>query len=886
MSITLLRTKLLVPPVRPGARRVPRPRLFERLHAGSHCKLTLISAPAGFGKTTLLGEWIASDDGPERVAWLMLDGEDNDPALFWSYVSAALQTIIPSLGEYPLNIETAVPDLINAIIAADPETFMLILDDFHAITMPQINDEMARLLDNTPPQMHLVLCGRADPPWSFARLRARGEMIELRAEELRFTPQEVSIFLNQVMGLTLSAESIAILDRRTEGWIAGLQLAAISMQGRDANAFIRDLSGSHRYIMDFLVEEVLEQQPAEIRAFLLQTSILEHLSASLCDAALGRSDSERILSRLERSNLFLTRLDDERRWYRYHHLFSDLLRSRLDKVPDDQLVRIHHRASEWYLQNGRLTQAVSHLLAAGEIEQVARLVQGKAMALVEHGELKSLIRRLEVLPDDVYRSHPWLCIAFAWLLSYAGRVEGIERFLQQAEEGLDGAEEWAEAQSIRGRIAHLRGYIADLEGDVPLALQFSRQALEQIAEDDLSLRAYIWSDVGTALRKMGSLKDAAEAFDRALALGRAIGDSHIAVMVHGRLGTLHVWRGQLRRAEAACQDALSICRQHAERKGQPLPTAGYAHIQMSRVLYERNELDAAAHHARQGIELCQRWGQSDLRGFGTYHLARILFRQGDLDGLYETSQKHDQIAGALPALFSASAAELELMYRLASGDLAGAYRFSQEQGMGATEELPLDQYHHRFTYIRLLNVMGKYDESLHLLARLLDIAKETGAWGYVLELWALQGPALEAKGERDRALSSLERALYLAEPEGYVSPFITTGAPIGGLLRAAADRGIAVDYALELLAAVNAASPEAGDAVLLPVRSSLPVDTLTEREVQVLHLLASELSTTKIAAELVISINTLRTHTKRIYGKLDVHSRLQAVAQARELGLL
>jgi len=598
MSITLLRTKLFVPLVRPAAQRVPRPRLLERLHAGSHCKLTLISAPAGFGKTTLLREWIASDDGPKRVAWLSLDGEDNDPVLFWSYVSAALQTIIPILGEDPLNLETPVPDLINAIIAAEAEPFMLILDDFHAITEPQINNDMARLLDNLPPQMHLILCGRADPPWNLARLRARGEMIELRAEELRFTPQEVSIFLNDIMGLALPAESIATLDTRTEGWIAGLQLAAISMQGRDANAFIQALSGSHRYIMDYLVEEVLEQQPADIRAFLLQTSILERLSAGLCDATLARSDSQMILSRLERSNLFLIRLDDERRWYRYHHLFSDLLRSRLDKVPDDQLVRIHGRASEWYEHNGRLTQAVTHSLAAGDIQRVARLVEGNAMALVEHGELKSLIRRLEVLSDDVFCSHPWLCIAFAWLLSYSGRVEAIER-----------------AQSIRGRIAHLRGYLADLEGDVPQALPFSRQALEQIAEDDLSLRAYIWSDVGTNLRKMGALNDAAEAFDKALKLSREVADSHISVMVHGRLATLQIWRGQLRRAEATCQEALSISRQHAERKGQPLPTAGYAYIQMSRVLYEQNDLDAAYYHARQGIPKAPSARQCAARAF-------------------------------------------------------------------------------------------------------------------------------------------------------------------------------------------------------------------------------------------------------------------------------
>jgi len=891
----LLKTKLHIPPKR--SELVSRPRLIERLNMGLHRTrggfsraLTLISAPAGFGKTTLLSEWVAGCECP--VAWLSLDKDDNDPARFLAYFVAALQRVRADVGEaalttlkspQPPSIEPLLTDLINEITEV-PEPFALVLDDFHVITASQVHDALAFLLDNLPPPMHLILSSRADPPWPLARRRARREIMELRANDLRFNSQEVATFLKEVMWLDLSQEDVAALEERTEGWIAGLQMAALSMRGRqDISGFITAFTGTHRFILDYLVEEVLDQQPLGIQDFLLKTSILDRMTALLSNAVTGRDDSQAILTQLEQANLFLIPLDDERRWYRYHHLFADLLRRQLEQTKPKQVSALHLRASRWYEQNGLYAEAVSHALAAGDVERVAHLVEGKTFAIVEHEELTSLIRQLDNLPDEVVCSHPWLCVACAWVLSYAGHVDRIEPLLQVAEEGLDEVDDRTEARSILGRIIHLRSYIADLKGDSSHSSRLGREALEHVSEDDLSLRAYVLSGLGVSLRKLGDLSGAAQVFAEAVALSRAAADSHVSVMVLCRLATLQIWQGQLNRAAMTCQKALSLTREYARREGRQLPTAGYAHIQMSRVLSERNDLEAAHWHARKGIDLSQRWGQADILEFGYLHLARILYRQQALESLLEVTREINQIISTLPKWFAPTVTEVEVMYRLASGDAEGAFRFAQEQGVGTFESISLDRYYPFFTFVRLLTIQGKDDpsrlnEALELLARLLSTAEETGATGYVIESLVLQAMALQAKGERDQALIALERALSLSEPECYVRTFIDEGAPMGELLRETAVQGIAPQYVNKLLSALETTSPHPHTPTL--------IEPLSERELEVLRLLATSLPTAEIAIELFITVNTLRTHTKNIYGKLDVHSRREAVARAQELGLL
>jgi LuxR family maltose regulon positive regulatory protein len=539
---------------------------------------------------------------------------------------------------------------------------------------------------------------------------------------------------------------------------------------------------------------------------------------------------------------------------------------------------------------------VHHALAADDVPRVARLVEGNAIALLQHGELRTFIRWLRALPDEEFDSRPWLCIAFAWVLSYAGHVDGIEPLMEKAERGLEAVGDPTQVRSIAGRIAHLRGYVADLEGDSLRSLRLGRKALDYLTEEDASLRAYALSAVGISLRKLGKLSEAAEAFTDAVALSQAAGDSHVAVMVLCRLATLQIWQGQLHQAAMTCRNALSMMSEHALGESHALPTIGYAHIQLSRVLSEWNDLNAAERHAQQGIDLCKRWGQADILEFGYYHLAKTLVRRQDLARLRETSQALSLIISALPSWFAPGATEVEMMVRRASGDLEGALRLAQERGMDTLECLAPDQYYYLFTYIRLLIILEKLDEALEIVARALDMAEATGAMGFVIELSILRALAFQAKGDWDLASTALQRALSLAMPEGHVRLFIDEGAPMEKLLTEFLEAGQtglqadkpsgAVEYAAHLLAALEAEArvekrrtPAAGPSPPL-------AEPLTDREMQVLRLLATELSTAAIADRLVISLHTLRTHTKRIYGKLDAHSRIQAVARARDLDII
>ena len=573
MATPLLTTKLYIPPVRPEL--VPRPRLTERLNAGLQRKLTLVSAPAGFGKTTLLSEWMHSRGevtSPLPVAWVSLDKGDNDPARFWAYFVAALQTI-PSLSAAAVGqsvlvtlqtpqsspIESLLTGLINEIAETqDPPSagslrrslsraqprgsgqaghgFALVLDDFHLITEQQIHDGLTFLVDNLPPQMHLILSSRADPPWPLARLRARGEMTELRTGDLRFAPEEAAAFLNDVMGLNISPEDVTALEARTEGWIAGLQMAALSMRGRkDVSGFIKAFSGSHRFILDYLVEEVLDRQSSDIQEFLLKTSILERMTAPLCDAMTGRDDSQPILAQLEQANLFLVALDDERRWYRYHHLFADVLSQCLRDKESELIPELHRRAAEWYEQNGLIDEAIEHTLAAEDFERVACLIEQRAMHMFIHGEMATLLKWLEVLPDDLIPERPWLCIFHAWALHLGVRAGVVEPRLKDAERALEKrALPEAEVHHMLSHIATIRALEALVKEDVPRAKELAHQALKYRPEENF-VRGLSAQVMGWASRLSGDLAAAQQAFTEARALSLTSGSTYVAVSATCRI---------------------------------------------------------------------------------------------------------------------------------------------------------------------------------------------------------------------------------------------------------------------------------------------------------------------------------------------------------------
>jgi LuxR family maltose regulon positive regulatory protein len=890
--------------------------LIERLNASprSGRKLTLISAPAGFGKTTLLSTWInqspvfnhlhcaqAQVTQSPKFTWLSLDKEDNDAVRFWTYFVAALQTLSTKLSQLALEalqspqspaLQSILPLLLNDI-ATFPYEIVLVLDDYHVISTQAIHDGMAFLLDHQPQQLHLVLSTRADPPLPISRLRARGQLTELRADDLRFTPDEAAMFLNETMGLGLPPQDVETLESRTEGWIVGLQLAAIAMQsalsvqGRaDTHTFIQAFSGSQRYVLDYLLAEVLLRQPASVQTFLLETAILNRLTGPLCDAVTKRSDSRATLEQLDAANLFVVPLDDERRWYRYHHLFADLLRSRLAQVQPDPRPVLHRRASAWCEKNGLFSEAVGHALAAGDADRVARMVEGNAFAIMDHGDLAGLVRQLDALPDPVWRAQPWLYIAQAWARSYTGPLEAIEPLLQDADEAwaaFDGTRR-AEARHIAGHIAAIRSFTQATKG-VEHATTLARQALERLPETSLTARCVTASRLGSLLRTSGHLAAAAEAFDQAIAISQAISSPHITVNVLCDLLVLQLVQGSLSKAVATFQRALRLANDHVGRGRRQLPAIGTAYRHTSLALREWNDLDAALRHAQKSIEIARQWGQSDNLAAGYLNLSDVLQALGDPDRARDAIRQARQVGRGLAGYVDAWEARLHL----AQGNVAAASHWAHKSGLDAGDAVNFQRKAEYITLARVYLATDKFDEARRLLARLLQVVQAAGSTLFVIKVLVLQALALKAKAESPdesrestarQAMVVLERALNLAEPENYVRTFVDEGAPMSDLLRQAAARGTALDYVSRLLVALEKETKYPH-----PSQRAL-VAPLSERELKVLQLLSVGLSNKEIAQTLFIAVGTVKNHLKNIYRKLDVHSRTQAVNRARDLGLL
>jgi len=764
-------------------------------------------------------------------------------------------------------------------LAECPASLVLVLDDLHLITERQVHDALLFLVGNLPPQVHLVLSTRTDPPWPLARLRARDEITELRAKALRFTLDEAFAFLNQAHALELAAEDVATLDARTEGWIAGLQMAALSMrEHRDRTAFIESLRGTHRFILDYLVEEVLDRQPSIIQAFLLETSVLERLTAPLCNTVTRGRDSQAILARLDRDNLFLVPLDDERRWYRYHPLFADLLRRRLEQGQPDQLPALHRRASWWYEVNRLISEAVRHALAADDVERVVHLIEGNVLAMIEHAELGPLERQLRALPAEAVRSQPWLCVAHAWMLALTGQLGAAESLLRGAEQAPDDGDE-----QVAGHAAMIRAYAAAVNGDMLLAAEYAGRALERLPTDDAMARSWALAHLGRTSHWAGDLETASQALQEAARISQAAGNRYIAVKVLCDLGVTHFGRGQLHQAADTLRHAIELAERDTGRDEHPLPVIGYAHNQLAELLCEWNDLEAALGHAREGIALCKQWGQADLLAAGYLSLAEVRLAVGVSDGALHAIQSAGQAASRISSWFLTRVGRMEALAHLARGDVAAARRWARESGLSPDDEFgPPSESLYR-TLARVLSAQGRFGEALRLLDRLLGMAEAAGAAGRIVQIRVLQALALQAGGQAEPALTALETALCLAEPEGYVRTFIGEGEPIGPLLRQAAARGIQVDYvralldALEREAATPRASATAGPALVEP---------LTERELEVLRLLAVGLPNREIADTLVIAVGTVKAHLKNIYGKLEVHNRTEAANRAGDLNLV
>jgi len=894
MAMPLLTTKLYIPPVRPDL--VPRPRLIERLNQGMTYKLTLISAPAGFGKTTLLSEWIPQSERP--VCWVSLDPGDNDSTRFWCYFIAALQMRQRQLGENALSLlqspqQPPIGFFLNTLlneIAAFPDRFALVLDDYHAIETLALHDAIAHLVDHMPPQMHLVIATRADPSLPLAHWRARGQLTELRAGDLRFTPDEAALFLRQMMGLPLTAEQVAALDTRTEGWIAGLQLAALSMRGRqDISGFIAAFTGSHRYVLDYLMEEVFEQQSADVQDFLLKTSILDQLNSPLCDVVTGQAGSQATLERLERANLFIISLDDERCWYRYHRLFADLLHHRLRQAQRDLLPELHRRASEWYEREGLAVEAFQHTLAAGDLEQAVRLVEENARDMVRRGELATLLKWLKALPDEVARSRPRLCMAYAWALLFTGQAGAAEPRLQDAERALAqrvasplAASDEHKIAPLLGEVALLRLLFARYQEDLPKTIELSQLGLEQIDEDDFFARGLVYLSLGVALRLSGDVTGAVQACTEAVRLCRAAGNIMAAMISAYNLSRLYGLQGQLHRAAETCRQVL----QSAE--GWTGPGLGMVYLGTADVLYEWNELAAAEQHVREALALGEPGGYLGLLINGYTLLARIRQACGDVQGAHQAIHKLEQAVQQRDLLQTSvqEIAAYRAWFSLMEGNLRASACWAQTIEPDPDDRLDTLREFQWITLVRVLLAQGRPDEARPLLERLLHTAEAEGRMGKVIEILALQALMWQACGDTAGALAALKRALALAEPEGYIRTFVDEGAPMARLLYQAASRGIAPKYVSELLASFDASEHgRVGETLPYPCTQPL-IEPLTPREVEVLRLIAAGLMNQEIANQLFISVATVKRHITNIYSKLGVSHRTQALTRAQELSLL
>lgn len=891
-------TKLHIPALRPG--RVLRPRLLQRLNAGLAGKVNLISAPAGFGKTTIVSEWIRQAGRP--AAWLSLDEQDNDPLRFLSYLIRALQCICPDFGESALGnlqalqrkgVSLEQSDFLDEFvseIAAIQMAFILVLDDYHVITHSTVQHVLQFLLNHQPETMHWVIATRTDPPWPLGRLRARRELNEVRASDLRFTSQESEEFLNDRMGLALAAQDVAALEGRTEGWIAGLQLAALSLQGQiDRHQFIEDLAGSHRFIFDYLVEEALEKQPPDIQDFLLQTSLLQQMNAGLCDALTGRSDSQDVLLYLERSNLFLQPLDHDRYWYRYHHLFADLLRIKLGQTRSAQVPALHRSASLWFEKNKLIAEAIHHALLAGDFELVVRLVKGKAFSMLDTGELLTLLGWLDALPRNLILCEPWMSVFYAWALAYTGQLKRAEEYLLQAESMLVDSPASCTSQHpqeyLMGHIAAIRALIAKNTGEMSRAIEFSQVALNYLPEQDYKTRCYVAQTQGSALLAVGKLDAAAQAFQSAIIASQRAQDIHRVIHALCDLSGLQWMLGQLRNADASSREALGLVEQNIKEGEHRLPDSGYAYARRARILLEWNQVEAAWQHVEQGIALSQRRGQADILFFCLVTRAEIQISIKDVPGALATLQKVRLITGSGASWHDALLDQFENEARLSGGDVAAPERWLQKLGWKPGDEIPADQAN-AFEFIaRILVAKHEYAAAIRLLDHLIAQEQAKGVLAFVLLFRLTLAVAWQRLGNTEQALNALNLALAQAEPEGYIRTFTDRGAPIQDLLQKAAGRGMHPEYVRRLLDVFEA--PKARD-VTLPSQSAAPqpVEPFSERELEVLRLLNTDLAAPEIADRLIISTHTVRSHIKSIYRKLNVHGRYEAVLQAKALHLL
>ncbi|MCA9943893.1 MAG: AAA family ATPase [Anaerolineales bacterium] len=901
----LLPTKLYIPPNRPDG--VERSRLLEKLAVKPQTKLILVSAPAGYGKTTLVTTWLSQLEGTEKC-WLSLDEDDNELQQFFRYLTSTIRPL-PNSGSQlsqllqsnqPFPAKILVKTFVHDVTSVTTP-FILVLDDYHAIDSVEVDNALADLLDLMPPQMTLVMTSRSDPGFPISRLRARGQLSELRADDLRFTEAEAAQFLQQTMGLTLLPSQIAALENRTEGWIAGLQMAALSMQNRassDLDEFVRNFTGSHRFVLDYLVEETLLQQPENVRSFLLLTSILDHLCGPLCDAVVERDDSQAVLETLERDNLFVVPLDDKRIWYRYHHLFIDVLRAHAKALPPDQITNLHQRASAWFAQFGSPVEAFHHALAAEDYEQAAALAERVWRSMDRRYQSGIWLSWVKALPDEVVRVRPVLSAEYAWALLDSGEMEAAEVRLQDAERclELDGqlpdlpsemvVVSEAEFRALPTTIANARAYLAQALGDVPATVEYAQRALALPFDGDYFGRGLSALLLGFAYWGSGDLESARQAVSDAVSDMWAAENIPFVISFTSYLADIMLAQGCLHEAIRTYEHTLERTMEQSELK---VPETAVLHLGLSELYLELDDMNAAASHLLHSEEL------GELIAFPPWYRhwsraqARLKTTQGDLDGALEILNEAKRLYFRHPVPDVRPVAALRARVWILQGNLTDALDWAHAQGLSTANDLSYLREFEHITFARLLIARYRSDqdnmvihEAVDLLTQLLQAAEAGNRVGSIIEILLLQALAHTAQDNIPAALASLERALSLAAPEGYIRLFVDEGPPMAALLQKIKDKDSRIKpYAASLLSAFPAQDVQPSS-----VHAQSLIDPLSDRELEILTLVTSGLKNQEIADQLVISLNTVLYHTKNIYSKLGVNKRALAIAKARELNLV
>jgi LuxR family maltose regulon positive regulatory protein len=911
----LLMTKLAVPSARSPL--VPRPRLSERLEEGLGPQLILVSAPAGFGKSTLLGTWASEVSGSGRsMAWYSPDSGDNDPAQFWRYFFTAIDLLQPGSGRTALallgspqvpSIETILTTLLNELVDLSTDA-VLVVDDYHLIESQTIHEVLTFLIDHLPPRMHLVIATRMDPPLPLPRLRARGEMTELRAADLRFTPEEAATFLNRVMGLELSAEDTAELEGRTEGWIAGLQMAALAMRDHaDVSGFIAAFTGSNRHVVDYLAEEVLARQPEELRTFLLKTSVLDRMCAPLCNAVTGHADGQTTLERLEHANLFVIPLDDERHWYRYHHLFADVLSQRLQQTQARLVPELHKRACGWFERQGLVGEAINHALAAQDWERAVRLIESNGVTIVLGRQIQTMLGWIDRVPEELARERPALCTIRALALVLRNRPDDAEASLREAERYLGADPTTDQARTILGRVAVIRAAIARSSGDLQRCVAMGRRALELLPETESTARAAARTNAALAYQVSGNVAPANERPLEEVAASFHASGAHVMLLRSiDFLARLRTLQGRLRAAAATYEESAQVASGRDGSRGT-LNSAAY-YVGLGDIHREWNDLDSAESHLRRGIEMFTGTLSVDAEvvTHGYLSLARLQQARGRHADARTTLEEFADLArqrdffSLLAARGEAALARLALV----QDDLPTAVSWAEASGLGACDEHNYRREEQYLTRARVLIAQGRLDprgsyldDALGLLDRLFTAAQGAGRMGSVIEILALRALALQARQEWSESLTTLESALTLAEPEGYVRVFVDEGAPMAALLSEllktwrkgsrGAKQLTSLTYVRRLLAVFESPHTSTEPPVGRASESDQPLlDPLTAREREVLELITEGLSNQEIASRLFIATSTVKGYVHSVLRKLEVDSRTRAISRAHELHLV